>query len=461
MNYLRSEIIPFYEIIPYGNDLSFSLNIPLRMGSLTGENYKLIDFSSLSVTERIDEPATGVLTIIDNSNILDSVLRYGTILKVTMGLKESKRIKSNFFESTFDEISGDKERTIVFYITNKNISCSDGIVTYRYILKQGDVKQNIPNFESISKTFGGINASSGAYTYDVIKCLSEYMSLLYRENSNTIDSYYIHTSGGFSDYTMGKTYQRYKTGIWFQQESSVNKTGYGFLQYMASKYKFNIYNQTNDKGKSILYLLDSEGYEKYKFKLAEKSGREGRNHKFNYGTYSSNIISIDFDSLNQELFSGGSKRAFIDKSGQVTISEQENDKIVYYKINMKKIKKELKGKGTAQITQRLSEIATSDFANDWDRLKKEYFEPVVQSPNSTQTSLGAGGKSRGQTAKIKNAINPLFQIGDLVDIGPDGEESLIPYSLRSNSIDNDMYKIISIDHTINSSGYEMQVEVAR
>lgn len=460
MNYLRSEILPFYEIIPYGNDLSYSYNIPLRLGRLTGENFKLIDFSGLSITERIDEPATGVLTIIDNSNMLDSVLRYGTLLKITVGLKKSKSIRSNFFENTFDEISGDKSRTMVFHVTNKNISCSDGLVTYRYILKQGDIQQNIPNFGELEKTFGAVSGK-GAYTYDVIKCLSEYMNELSNE-SKTIDSYYIYTNGGFSDHTMKGNYQRFGQGVWFSQESSVNKTGYGFIQYMAHKYKFNIYNQTiqsgTNKGKSILYLLDSDGYEKYKFLLSENSGRNGLYHKMNYGTYSSNIISIDFDALNQELFSGGSKKAFIDKNGQITLADELNGKVIYYKINMPKIKKELEDQSGAQIYQRLSEIASSDFENDWDRLKSQYFEPVIQSP-TTQTSLG--NKSRGQTAKIKLVANPLYQIGDSVDLGADGEESLIPYSLRSNSIKDSLYKIIALEHNISATGYEMNVEVAR
>ena len=40
-------------------------------------------------------------------------------IKITE-VKKIKSIRSNFFENTFDEISGDKSR-MVFHVTNKNI----------------------------------------------------------------------------------------------------------------------------------------------------------------------------------------------------------------------------------------------------------------------------------------------------------------------------------------------------
>jgi len=419
-----SSITPFFEIEVYPtlNDLIIERN---RIQNFSDG---LSEFTSITITEKEKESPTANVNLIDNTGTFDVVLnKYSCLFLITFGLKSSINYLINLFPN--DSITGELKRVMIFSLINKQVNCSDGLVSYTFGLKG---------------TSAGVNKDKNYFSGTVKDALFDTAKDLGIESQNIIIDFP----------EMNEKLSR-KNFL-----SRVGKTNIFFINEVATKYNcLVIYNTNFDRNPLMLYIISFQNLEKYN--LSKERGLKGNYHYLDYSLDEScNCISIDFDCNNGvgQTFGEGSQVIVDQTTGEVKVQElnPENDNVTVYVLNKEKIRKEVAGKPIGEASRRVAQIISSNFETDWEKLKNEYFI-------KTRTSTVSNVNGAGYTAKCKVVPNPLYQIGDKIFLGA-SENSLIPPTFRSKisfGKETCIWRIVGIEQTISSDNYEMTLEIMR
>lgn len=427
-----ADLVPYFKVELKNHGLSAFADADLS-SSIT----------SFSVSEKMGEATTITLSIIDQLGLTQLYFnqRNKEIL-VEWGIKT---INPRFTLKETDEITGAYTRGKMNCIIADlgDIELRDGISTFTTTLRIGTKnstqgKFRVFNFGTIGDMFKKLCSEIGAKSYIKFKAESKPLN----------DDYY------------------------FIQNNSTNLA---FLREMCIAHNLKLV--TTDGGTvsvvittititDMAYVNDSETF-------AGRVKTSGKYHYLDYGNANSNIISGKLSTNNNG--GTGSTASIVDGKLQLTASRGET--VSVYELDTAKVRVVLRDRKNKSVKDAYELVAKINSMSQEELygtggLYETYFK---------QSQVNTYPEGQGYTASFEVVANPLFNINDPVWLGMNTikDESGIPKFLRNPEmasgipekfrtngssaelIKKTLWHFTSIEQSISTDGYKMNVEIGR
>lgn len=375
------------------------------------------DFSknlmSLNIKEEMSSLTQGTLTFYDFDDYFSRVLRIGVRLNISWGYRNYNVIPDSVIESQYniDEISGDLiRRGYQGFISNPSGSGnSSGVKTYNC------------NFSAYG--FRG-EEYSHRYENGTKKTVV----------SEAFDNLGISATKRLIDFTLGND------KVTFDKYVRQDETTFAFLSKKALEWGAIFHVAFTPAGETVGFFVDKN---KMGTKILPKwtLGAGGDSHILGYNGEINNVISYKFTQSGSESGAGDNVRLDI-KDGQIIfrryVAEQKS--IITYRLDYEKVQKEFNDVDSTQQQQLIKFqefMSTKTFAEI-----KHFFTPVEQ-----QTAPSG----YGYRINCEMIGNPLFIPGTIIKINNGFPDFLCD--------DESIWYLNSVNHRIDSSGYNMSIEV--
>ena len=388
---------------------------------------------SLKIEEKEGCPPTINLTLLDDTGRINKKYSHGVKCNVEWGLKQGSldvfQRLSKPSSKAISEIRGNYRRgPVLCHMMNYSVSGSDGIAVASLSMRGGLQGGYAPR----TRLFSGVTMSYA------IKLLAVEMGMQAVINFPGMDDALTNRSA-------------------LRQS---NETNFSFLRRMSFKFNCKFVTQTDPM---TLYFVAWDRDQEINY--AENRGFTGNVWALDYGSSERTIMSFSIDQNSGA--NNGSTISIVtaaDGTSHASFSPSAEESTTIWELDSGKIKAALKARKFSDQMALIGEIESAGY-DDLDRLKKLYFT------KRTATTAPEGG---GYTAKMKIVPNPDMQVGDRIFLG--SKSSLIPPQFKSRfstepifspvpkpGVPNlrTLWRITSIEQSIDASDYTFEIEAAR
>lgn len=371
------------------------------------------DIKSITITEKMDGLPTGTLTFNDPSHIYSRIFRTGAPLKISWGYRDQDTSPDSLIEKqiNFDEVTGSLVRRglEVFVSSPSGGGSAGGEITYQcnftaYGFRGG---KDSRTFETGSKA-------------DVIKKVFDEL--------------------GVSE---GKSYINFQNGIdrlGSNRSVRQDETNYRFLTKLAREWRALFQISFTPDGQAAAVFIDPDKIGKIPWAFWT-TGAQGKSHVLGYKDEISNVISYSWSSNEGESGVGESVQVeFVDGQPVFRRFVAEQETVISYRLIPERIQEAFdQTEGDFEDNIQLAQELLS--AKDFEEVER-FFEPI----ESTTAPSGYGYR-----IKAKMLGNPLYCPPNEIKINKGFPDRL--------GGDKSKYYLNTVTHTIDQSGYKMDVEV--
>jgi hypothetical protein len=380
------------------------------------EQVQTSDLISLSVNEQMGQLTQGTITLYDPNMIYARILRLGVRLRLAWGYKDMDADPKSLQASiqNLDEFSGAIERRgLEAFIEAPTGSGTDkGVITYN------------ANFTALGLRGDDQVRVFDTGTYeDVIRAVLTELG--------------VPTGNQDIRFALGKTQITTENAV--RQEES----NFAFLTRLASREWRAFFAMNYDpKGQIHAIFVDPQilGLSPYQNAVM---GTFGRSNLLDYKGLVNNVINYSWKNNAGRAGTGDSVQVlFVDGRPTFTRYNAETQTVTTWQLRPERIEAELERKGNDTGIQGQTAMLTDVLGAQSFEEVQRFFEPIEQT---------TAPQGYGYEVKVRMFGNPMIMAGNLVKFGEGFPDVL--GSAQTN------WYIRNVAHTINQSGYFMDVDV--